>query len=149
MKENIYRILGLDVGSKTIGIAVSDVLHLTAQGVGTIQRKSLKKDFQALSHVIDRYQIGEIVVGLPRNMNNSLGEQAEEILNFIARLKKYFKLPVRTWDERLTTIAADRVLEEAEVHPKKRKKVVDKIAAALILQGYLDFKKMGKLDPAN
>ncbi len=89
------------------------------------------------------------MVGLPRKMNNSLGEQAEEILNFIAKLKKYFKLPVRTWDERLTTIAADRVLEEAEVHPKKRKKVVDKIAAVLILQGYLDFKKMGKLDPAN
>lgn len=137
------------MGSKTIGVAVSDELHLTAQGIGTIQRKNLKKDFQALSHLIDQYKIGEIVVGLPRNMNNSLGEQADEVLNFISKLKKHFKLPVQTWDERLTTIAADRVLEEAEIHRKKRKKIVDKIAAVLILQNYLDFKKVRKLDPAN
>jgi putative Holliday junction resolvase len=82
-------------------------------------------------------------------MNNSLGEQADEVLNFISKLKKHFKLPVQTWDERLTTIAADRVLEEAEIHRKKRKKIVDKIAAVLILQNYLDFKKVRKLDPAN
>lgn len=128
------------MGSRTIGVAVSDELHWTAQGIGTIRRTNLEKDLKALSDVVTRYRVGEIVVGLPRNMNSSLGGQAEKVLKFIDKLKKYFSLPVQTWDERLTTVAADRVLEEAAVHRRHRKKMVDQIAAALILQSYLDFK---------
>jgi putative Holliday junction resolvase len=144
IKIERQRILGLDIGSKTIGVAISDELGWTAQGVGTIERKNLEKDLKVLADMVRRYKVREIVVGLPRNMNSSLGEQAKKVFTFIEKLKKYFKLPVQTWDERLTTIAADRVLEEAEIQRKKRKKVVDKIAAVLILQGYLDFKTVGK-----
>lgn len=89
------------------------------------------------------YKVTEMVVGLPRNMNNSLGGQAENILKLVEKLKKHFKLPVWTWDERLSTVAADRALEEAGIPQKKRKKVIDQIAAIVILQNYLDYKRMG------
>ena len=132
------RILGLDVGSKTIGVAVSDELSLTAQGLTTLKRKVLKQDVKQLLKVIDENGVEKVVVGLPKNMNGSLGPSAEMVISLIGELKKFVDLPVVTWDERLSTVAAQRVLLEADMSRKKRKRVVDKVAAILILQGYLD-----------
>jgi putative holliday junction resolvase len=135
------RIMGLDVGSHTIGVAVSDELGLTAQGLETIRRKSVAQDLQELTRVVTKYQVSKIVVGLPMNMNGTLGSQAEKVLEWKKTLEKHFALPVETWDERLSTVGATRVLLEADVSRKKRKQSVDKIAAVLILQGYLDASK--------
>lgn len=132
------RILGLDVGSKTIGVAVSDELSLTAQGLTTLKRKVLKQDIKQLLKVIEENGVEKVVVGLPKNMNGSLGPSAEMVISLIGELKKFVDLPVVTWDERLSTVAAQRVLLEADMSRKKRKRVVDKVAAILILQGYLD-----------
>ena len=132
------RILGLDVGSKTIGVAVSDELGLTAQGLTTLKRKVLKQDIKQLLKVIEENGVEKVVVGLPKNMNGSLGPSAEMVISLIGELKKFVDLPVVTWDERLSTVAAQRVLLEADMSRKKRKRVVDKVAAILILQGYLD-----------
>ncbi len=132
------RILGLDVGSKTIGVAVSDELSLTAQGLTTLKRKVLKQDVKQLLKVIEENGVEKVVVGLPKNMNGSLGPSAEMVISLIGELKKFVDLPVVTWDERLSTVAAQRVLLEADMSRKKRKRVVDKVAAILILQGYLD-----------
>ena len=132
------RILGLDVGSKTIGVAISDELSLTAQGLTTLKRKVLKQDIKQLLKVIEENGVEKVVVGLPKNMNGSLGPSAEMVISLIGELKKFIDLPVVTWDERLSTVAAQRVLLEADMSRKKRKRVVDKVAAILILQGYLD-----------
>ena len=132
------RILGLDVGSKTIGVAVSDELSLTAQGLTTLKRKVLKQDIKQLLKVIEENGVEKVVVGLPKNMNGSLGPSAEMVISLIGELKKFVDLPVVTWDERLSTVAAQRVLLEADMSRKKRKRVVDKVAAIIILQGYLD-----------
>ena len=132
------RVLGLDVGSKTIGVAVSDELSLTAQGLTTLKRKVLKQDVKQLLKVIEENGVEKVVVGLPKNMNGSLGPSAEMVISLIGELKKFVDLPVVTWDERLSTVAAQRVLLEADMSRKKRKRVVDKVAAILILQGYLD-----------
>jgi putative Holliday junction resolvase len=132
------RILGLDVGSKTIGVAVSDELSLTAQGLTTLKRKVLKQDIKQLLKVIEENGVEKVVVGLPKNMNGSLGPSAEMVISLIGELKKFIVLPVVTWDERLSTVAAQRVLLEADMSRKKRKRVVDKVAAIIILQGYLD-----------
>ena len=132
------RILGLDVGSKTIGVAVSDELSLTAQGLTTLKRKVLKQDIKQLLKVIEENSVEKVVVGLPKNMNGSLGPSAEMVISLIGELKKFVDLPVVTWDERLSTVAAQRVLLEADMSRKKRKRVVDKVAAIIILQGYLD-----------
>jgi putative Holliday junction resolvase len=132
------RILGLDVGSKTIGVAVSDELSLTAQGLTTLKRKVLKQDIKQLLKVIEENGVEKVVVGLPKNMNGSLGPSAEIVISLIGELKKFIDLPVVTWDERLSTVAAQRVLLEADMSRKKRKRVVDKVAAIIILQGYLD-----------
>jgi putative Holliday junction resolvase len=132
------RILGLDVGSKTIGVAVSDELSLTAQGLTTLKRKVLKQDIKQLLKVIEENGVEKVVVGLPKNMNGSLGPSAEMVISLIGELKKFIDLPVVTWDERLSTVAAQRVLLEADMSRKKRKRVVDKVAAIIILQGYLD-----------
>jgi len=132
------RILGLDVGSKTIGVAVSDELSLTAQGLTTLKRKVLKQDIKQLLKVIEENGVEKVVVGLPKNMNGSLGPSAEMVISLMGELKKFVDLPVVTWDERLSTVAAQRVLLEADMSRKKRKRVVDKVAAILILQGYLD-----------
>ncbi|KAB3537340.1 Holliday junction resolvase RuvX [Alkaliphilus pronyensis] len=135
------RVMGLDVGDKTIGVAVSDPLGWTAQGIETIQRIGIKKDLQRLEEVIKGYEVNVIVVGLPKNMNGSIGPQGEKVLEFTERLKKRFNIEVMLWDERLTTVAAERALIKADVSRKKRKKVIDKMAAVYILQGYLDSKK--------
>ena len=132
------RILGLDVGSKTIGVAVSDELNLIAQGVTTLKRKGLRLDIKDLLRMIEEFKVEKVVVGLPKNMNGSLGPSAKMVLSLIEELKKVVDLPIITWDERLSTVAAQKALLEADVSRKKRKQVIDKVAALLILQGYLD-----------
>ncbi|MBW4828855.1 MAG: Holliday junction resolvase RuvX [Clostridiaceae bacterium] len=132
------RILGLDVGDKTIGVAVSDLLGLTAQGITTIQRDGTENDFKALKNIIDEYEIKKIVIGFPKNMNNTVGPQGEKVLKFVEKIKKRFGLEIILEDERLTTVAAERLLINGDVSRKKRKKVIDKVAATYILQTYLD-----------
>jgi putative Holliday junction resolvase len=132
------RWMGLDIGSKNIGIAVSDELGITAQGLKTIKRKSMEEDFEEMAAIIDHNEIMEIVVGLPKNMDGTLGIEAERILQWINAFRERVHVPIVTWDERLTTVAATKILLEADLSRKKRKKVVDKLAAVLILQGYLD-----------
>ena len=132
------RIMGLDIGSRTIGIAISDELGITAQGLKTLRRKSMEEDFEEIATIIRQFEIEKIVVGLPTNMDGTLGIQAEKVLKWLEALKDRIEIPVATWDERLTTVGASRVLLEADLSRKKRKKVIDKVAAVLILQGYLD-----------
>lgn len=135
------RILGLDVGEKRIGIAVSDELGFTAQGIEVLERKKMESDLLRLNQIIQEYNVNEIVVGLPKNMNGTIGPRAEMVQEFGKMLKIRFSLPVHFWDERLTTVSAERTLIEADISRKKRKKVIDKMAAILILQGYLDMKR--------
>lgn len=135
------RIMGLDFGSKTTGVAVSDQLKITAQGIETIVRKDENKLRQTCARIealIKEYEIEKIVLGYPKNMNNSIGERAEKTEEFKTMLEKRTGLPVIMWDERLTTIAAERALIEGGVRREHRKEVIDKIAAVFILQGYLD-----------
>ncbi|MCD5401635.1 Holliday junction resolvase RuvX [candidate division NPL-UPA2 bacterium] len=132
------RVLGLDVGDKTIGVALSDELGWTAQGLEVIQRKGLSQDIKRIKEVLSEYQVGEIVVGLPKNMKGKEGKQAKRVQEFLEKLKAGVKLPIRTWDERLTTVAAERTLLEGDLSRAKRKRIIDKIAAQVILQGYLD-----------
>jgi len=129
--------MGLDVGSKTIGVAISDELGITAQGFKTIKRKAMEDDLRELYTIISQFQIEKIVVGLPKNMDGSLGKQAEFVLGWIEDLKNKIQLPVETWDERLSTVEATKTLLKADLSRKKRKEVIDKVAAVLILQGYL------------
>ncbi len=132
------RTMGLDIGSRTIGIAISDELGITAQGLKTLGRKSTEDDLREIAAIISQFEIEKIVVGLPKNMNGTLGEQAEIVLKWTKVLTDRIQLPVVTWDERLSTVGASRVLLEADLSRRKRKKVIDKLAAVLILQGYLD-----------
>jgi putative Holliday junction resolvase len=132
------RILGLDVGSKTIGMAVSDELEIVASTLATLKRKGMEQDLRQLIAVIAEQDVGAIVVGLPKNMNGSLGPSAEMVLQLVEELKRTVAQPVITWDERLSTVAAEKALLEAHMSRKKRKKVIDQVAAVLILQGYLD-----------
>lgn len=135
------RILGLDFGSKTVGVAVSDGLLLTAQGVETIERKDenkLRKTCARIDELIAEYEVTEIVLGLPKNMDNTEGERVEKTKAFGEMLERRTGLPVHYWDERLTTVAAEQILMESGVRRENRKAVIDKVAAGLILQGYLD-----------
>jgi putative Holliday junction resolvase len=132
------RYIGLDVGDRTVGVAVSDPLGYTAQGITTVRRKSLEKDLENLREIFKEYEIQGIVVGLPKNMNGTIGPQAEKAMEFGRVLEEEFGHKVIFWDERLTTMAAHRVMLEADMSRKKRKGLVDKIAATYILQGYLD-----------
>lgn len=131
-------IIGLDVGDKTIGVAICDPLKITAQGVTTIKRIGIKNDFKELGDIINSYGVTKIVVGLPKNMNNTIGPQGEKVLSFVEKLKNHFKLDIILEDERLTTMAAERILIDGDVRREKRKKVIDKLAATYILQSYLD-----------
>ena len=133
--------MGLDVGDKTIGVAISDEFGWTAQGIEVIRRHKLEQDLHRLQELIAEYHVEEIVVGLPKNMNGSIGPRAELAIEFAKNITDQFGLPVNLWDERLTTVSAERTLIEADVSRKKRKKVIDKMAAMLILQGYLDKKR--------
>lgn len=135
------RILGLDLGSKTVGVAVSDPLGITAQGVEIIRRKSENKLRQTLARIeelVRQFDVEKIVLGFPKHMNNDIGERAEKSMEFGERLTQRTGLEVVLWDERLTTVAADRVLNEGGVRGAARKAVIDEIAAVFILQGYLD-----------
>lgn len=132
------RILGLDVGDKTIGVAISDPLGYTAQGVKTIIRKNKKVDIEELIRLCSEYTVDTIVVGFPKNMNGTVGPQGEKVLKFCEIIKENIELPIKMWDERLTTVAANRAMLEADLSRAKRKKIVDKIASTYILQGYLD-----------
>lgn len=137
------RIMGLDVGSKTVGVAISDAFGWTAQGIETVKINEAIEEFgmDRLGELISQYEVSEIVVGYPKNMNNSIGPRAEASERFAALLKEVYAIPVVLWDERLTTAAAEKMLISADVSRKNRKKVIDKMAAVMILQGYLDFKK--------
>lgn len=132
------RIMALDVGSRTIGIACSDALLMTAQGIETIRRTSLENDFNRLRELISEYEVHELVVGMPKNMNGTKGERAEKTEEFVEKMKAVIDLPVTFWDERLSTVMAERQLIAADVSRKKRKGVIDKMAAVVILQCYLD-----------
>ena len=133
------KILGLDVGDKTIGVALSDELQWTAQGLTTLKRAGKKQDIPAIVRLVEIHNIERIVIGFPKNMNNTLGEQAENVLKFSKLLEAHLSnVTVTLWDERLTTSAAEKVLLQANVSRKKRKNVVNILAAVLILQTYLD-----------
>lgn len=133
------RILALDVGDKTIGVAASDLLLLTAQGIEVIRRTSLEKDFIRLSEIVNEYEVETIVIGLPKNMNGTIGPRGESMQEFADKVAAQFpKIKVHLWDERLSTVGAQKALIAADVSRAKRKKVIDKMAAVFILQGYLD-----------
>lgn len=134
------RVLGLDVGSRRIGIAVSDPLGITAQGLETLQRKNKHYDFQHLQRLIREYEVKEIVVGLPLRMSGAEGAQSEKMRVFADDLRKKFGLPVHLWDERLTSAEANRFLRETELSIEKRGKAVDRMAAVLILQSWMEQK---------
>lgn len=135
------RILGLDYGDKRIGVAVTDVLSITAHSLDVIQRKDDEKDFQQIAKIIKEYEISEIVVGFPLNMNGTVGPKAQEVTKFVETLKSKFQIPVNTWDERLTTAEGEKLLIDADVSRKKRKGIIDKMAANFILQSYLSWRK--------
>lgn len=132
------RVLGLDVGSRRIGVAVSDPLGITAQGLETLQRRNKKYDFAQLARVIREYEVKEIVVGLPLRMSGAEGIQADKMQGFAEELRKRFKLPVHLWDERLTSAEANRLLRETDLSIEKRGQAVDRMAAVLILQGWME-----------
>lgn len=136
------RIMGIDYGDARIGIAISDMLGWTAQGIETIQWKgSLKKPVERIKQLVDEYSIRKIVVGFPRNMDGSIGFRGEKTLEFIKMLESHINVEIIKWDERLSTVAANRAMYEMDVKTTRKKKVVDQIAAAYILQGYLDSSK--------
>lgn len=132
------RIMGLDIGDRTIGVAISDLMGWTAQGLEVIRRTNDSDDLKQLARIVNEQEVDRIVVGLPKNMNGTIGPQGEKVQQFSEQINNTLKLPLEFWDERLTTVAAEKLLIGADVSRKKRKKVVDKMAAALILQGYLD-----------
>ena len=133
----VGRILGLDVGSRRIGVAVSDPLGITAQGLDTLQRRTKRQDFEYLQHVIQEYDVREIVVGLPLRMSGAEGIQSDKMQIFAEELRKRFRLPVHLWDERLTSAEANRLLRQTDLSIEKRGKAVDRMAAVLILQGWM------------
>jgi putative Holliday junction resolvase len=141
------RVMGLDYGSKTVGVAISDPLGITAQGIETIERKEenkLRKTLARIEELVKEYEVEKIVLGFPKNMNNTIGERAEKSLELKAMLERRIGIPVIMWDERLTTVEAERTLIESNVRRENRKKYVDKIAAVFILQGYLDSLVIGQ-----
>ena len=133
-----HRVLGMDVGARRIGLAVSDPLGITAQGIETLERRNKRTDFAILERVIRRYEVGEIVVGYPLRMSGSTGNQSEKMAAFADELRREFELPVHLWDERLTTAEAHRVLDQTEMSTRRRSEVVDQMAAVLILQSFLE-----------
>lgn len=139
------KIIGLDVGSKTIGVAVSDALGWTAQGLMTIKwnENNIRSADDPLKQIIKDHEIGKAVIGLPKHMNGTIGERGKASENFAKHIENTHNIPTVLWDERLTTLAAERTLLEADVSRAKRKKVIDKLAATMILQGYLDQQSKG------
>ena len=130
--------MGLDMGSKTIGVALSDELGIVANAVGTISRQSIDKDLETIADLVSKHEVNRIVVGLPIRMAGTVGIEAKKVLQFVEKMRRTLSVSITTWDERLSTVQAKRVLLEAGLSRKKRKKVIDKTAATLILQSYLD-----------
>jgi len=143
-KPHSPRILGLDVGSKTIGLAVSDPLGITAQGLETLRRQNKRLDFEQLERVMREYQVTEIVVGLPLRMSGAEGIQAEKMQGFAEQLRQRFQVPVHLWDERLTSSQANRLLREMELSIQKRAGAVDRMAAVLILQNWMEARESAR-----
>ncbi len=142
------RILGLDVGSRTIGVAVSDPLGITAQGLETIRRRNKRLDFEQLAELIRRHGIAEIVIGYPLRMSGDTGTQSDKMAAFAEEIRRRFGLPVHLWDERLTSAEANRLLRETDMSIRRRAQVVDRLAATLILQGFLDRRSINSPGPA-
>jgi putative Holliday junction resolvase len=140
-KPAVTRILAIDYGSRRIGLAVTDELGLTAQGLPTLHRTNKRNDFDHLRRTIKHHAVGEIVVGLPLRMSGETGTQSRKAEEFAAALRARFKLPVHLFDERLTSVEANRVLDETEMGGRRRKEVVDQLAAVLILQAFLDYRR--------
>lgn len=139
------RILGLDVGQRTIGVAVSDPLGFTAQGLTTIRRTNKEKDIEEIRKFCNEYNVEVIVIGLPKNMNGTIGPSGEIIMAFGKLIEEELAIEIKFWDERLTTVAATKAMLEADLSRNKRKKIVDKVASTYILQGYLDLLYREKL----
>lgn len=138
------RVLGLDVGSKRIGVAVSDPLGITAQGLETLQRRNKRLDFEALSQLVKTWEVTEVVVGFPLRMSGEEGVQAEKMQRFAEELRERLSLPVHLWDERLTSAEANRLLRETEMSIQRRGQVVDRMAAVLILQSWMENRAQGE-----
>jgi len=135
------RIMALDVGVRRIGVAISDPTGSMAQPLKVIDRQRNDAEIESIVELAEEFGVSEVVVGLPLTMMGEIGPQAEEVLEYIDKLKGRIKAPINTWDERLTTVSAERALVESDIRRKRRKQVVDKVAATLILQGYLDSKR--------
>jgi putative pre-16S rRNA nuclease len=140
------RYLGLDVGDRTIGMALSDETATLATGLQTLRRTGPRKDLKALVKLVDEREVGEIVVGLPRSLDGSIGIQAQKVLDFMDELRDVVEVPVVAWDERFTSVIAQQALLEADVSRRNRKAVVDKVAAILILQNYLDYRRLAEAE---
>jgi len=143
------RYLGLDVGDRRIGVALSDETATLASGLETIRRVGPRKDLKAVAELVRQHDVGEVVVGLPRSLDGGIGPQARKILAFMDALRPVVRVPVVAWDERLTSALAGRALEEAELSRQKRRAVVDKVSAILILQNYLDYRKVTGVEARN
>jgi putative Holliday junction resolvase len=141
MLSGVSRILGIDWGRVRLGLAISDESALIAQGLASLPRAGESRDMSAIARYANDWQVGEIVVGLPRNMDGTLGESARAVQQFAQRLESALRVPVRLWDERLTTQAAERTLVDARVRRRARRGVVDQVAATMILQSFLDRKR--------
>ncbi len=139
------RILGLDVGDVRIGVAVSDPLGVIAQPLASVKRTRVREDVESIKHLAEEHEAGKIVVGVPKTLDDEVGIQAQKVLDFVESLGKALEIPIILWDERLTTVEAERALIEADMSRRKRKKVIDKVAAVLILQGYLDSQTVAHL----
>jgi len=140
-RDSPGRLLGLDVGSKTIGMAVSDLLGITAQGLATLRRKNKRTDFAELERVLHQYGVAEIVVGYPLRLSGAAGTQSKKMSAFAEELRQRFGLPVHLWDERLTSAEANRLLRETDMSIRRRGQVVDRLAAVLILQGFMEHRR--------
>jgi putative pre-16S rRNA nuclease len=140
------RSLGLDVGDKRIGVALSDETGTLASGLATVSRIGPRQDVRTLAELVRRHEAGQVVVGLPRRLDGTIGPQAEKVLALIEALRAALRVPVVAWDERFTTVAAERALVEGDVSRRQRKELVDKVSAILILQGYLDSRKQAEAD---
>ncbi len=138
------RYLGLDVGDRTIGVAVSDEAGILATGLTTLRRVGPRKDLKAVAQLVRAHETGEVVVGLPKSLDGSLGPQARKVLEFADGLRALVRVPVVPWDERFSSVAAERSLAEADLSRRKRKAAIDKVAAVLILQNYLDYRKLAE-----
>ena len=138
------RILGLDVGTKRIGVSMSDELLLTAQGMQTIYRNDLERDLEMIAKLVKEYSVLEVVVGLPLSMDGSHSAKTKEVVEFMDNLSRAIDVPIKTWDERLTTVMAERAMLEGDMSRAKRRKLTDKLAAQIILQGYLDRRRKGQ-----